>query len=506
MRDQKATNEAVANRQQIPRHATPSGPAPLTQRITALQAGAGNGAVIQLLRKAGHPWAQDQPNPDCGRPRTEQAAVQRSAVHDVLGTPGQPLDAATRADMEARLGADFSDVRIHSDTAARASATEIGARAYTSGNHIVVGEGGGDRHTLAHELTHVIQQRRGPVAGTAHGNGLRLSDPSDSFEREADATATRVMRPLAPQRAPHAKDVTGTTGGDSTGAVSAHTVQRKRMETRKTRLRIQQGPSCWLFVLEALARAHGLKTSSLKVAMHAYPEEEGLGDENRRLEAVGIMAGNLQKMVEALEPHSENSSVIGRQKLESLARETGTSTCLKFIRYDEIGTGKNRVEVADAEDLVEIFEKARDRAARLLEMFQSQGSGMETILGDTAQRVKPGSSRGSTVKKLRGLREDMPVYLSVRKRFRPRDEDLPAAGQPMPDVVDWADRTDPMEPTTHALLLTGYRHGIVSYKDPNYGDIEIHITVEQFMEMTGDKRITMRSYDPDEGQLHELVD
>ncbi|WP_244177555.1 DUF4157 domain-containing protein [Streptomyces atriruber] len=143
------------------------------QEIRALQRSAGNAAVVQ--------------------------AVQRSAVHDVLRGGGRPLDTGTRTDMEARLGADFSDVRVHDDSAAKASAAEVGARAYTSGSHVVIGEGGADRHTLAHELTHVIQQRQGPVAGTDHGNGLRVSDPSDRFEREAEANAHRVLSGPAPE-------------------------------------------------------------------------------------------------------------------------------------------------------------------------------------------------------------------------------------------------------------------------------------------------------------------
>ncbi|MFE9417168.1 DUF4157 domain-containing protein [Streptomyces griseofuscus] len=153
-------------------------PAPAAQPagLLGLQAAVGNAAVVQMLRRAGG------------------GEVQRSAVHDVLRAGGQPLDEGVRTDMEARLGADFSDVRVHSDTRARASAAAMGARAYTSGNHIVIGDGGGDRHTLAHELTHVIQQRRGPVAGTETGDGLRVSDPSDRFEREAEATAHRVLR------------------------------------------------------------------------------------------------------------------------------------------------------------------------------------------------------------------------------------------------------------------------------------------------------------------------
>jgi hypothetical protein len=95
--------------------------------------------------------------------------------------------------MESRLGADFSDVRIHDDRAARASAAQVGARAYTCGSHVVIGDGGEDKQALVHELTHVIQQRQGPVAGSDLGGGLKISDPSDRHERAAEATAARVM-------------------------------------------------------------------------------------------------------------------------------------------------------------------------------------------------------------------------------------------------------------------------------------------------------------------------
>ncbi|MGW1870420.1 eCIS core domain-containing protein [Streptomyces mauvecolor] len=189
----------------------------------ALQASAGNAAVVQMLRQAGHAWAQPeqhQHGAGCGHQRTEQPAVQRSAVHDVLRAPGKPMDEATRSDMEARLGADFSDVRIHNDSAAKASAAEVGARAYTSGSHVVIGDGGADKHTLAHELTHVIQQRQGPVAGTDNGSGLKVSDPSDRYEREAEANATRVMR------APVRTEVTAPEPESSQPASGNEVVQR----------------------------------------------------------------------------------------------------------------------------------------------------------------------------------------------------------------------------------------------------------------------------------------
>ena len=52
---------------------------------------------------------------------------------------------------------------------------------------------------LAHELTHVVQQRSGPVDGTSAGGGISLSDPSDRFERAAEDNANRFV---SSERAP----------------------------------------------------------------------------------------------------------------------------------------------------------------------------------------------------------------------------------------------------------------------------------------------------------------
>ncbi|PZT71607.1 MULTISPECIES: eCIS core domain-containing protein [unclassified Streptomyces] len=155
-----------------------------------------------MLQRVGHldekqRWQGPSPGP-------AGPVVQRSSVKGVLRGSGEALDGALRAEMEERLGADFSDVQLHTGHAAQRSAAEIGARAYTSGSHVVIGAGGVDKHTLAHELTHVIQQRQGPVAGRPTEDGLSVSDPGDRFEREAEANATRVMRAPAAVAEPHA--------------------------------------------------------------------------------------------------------------------------------------------------------------------------------------------------------------------------------------------------------------------------------------------------------------
>ncbi|MFH1474887.1 MAG: DUF4157 domain-containing protein [Chloroflexota bacterium] len=132
---------------------------------------------------------------------------QESPVKEVVGKgSGQPLEAPVRQRMEASFGADFSDVRVHSGGSAAASAQAVDAHAYTVGNEIVLGDGqtpGSPAHerTLAHELTHVVQQRSGPVDGTPAGGGISVSDPADRFERAAETTADAV---LSTGRAPDA--------------------------------------------------------------------------------------------------------------------------------------------------------------------------------------------------------------------------------------------------------------------------------------------------------------
>ena len=60
-----------------------------------------------------------------------------SIVHEVLRSPGQPLDATTRGFMEPRFGYDFRAVRVHTDSQAAESARAVNALAYTVGRDVV---------------------------------------------------------------------------------------------------------------------------------------------------------------------------------------------------------------------------------------------------------------------------------------------------------------------------------------------------------------------------------
>lgn len=93
------------------------------------------------------------------------AASVPASVPDVIGSPGAPLDGGVRQLMESRIGADFSNVRVHTDARSAASARAMQATAYTVGNDVVFAAGRYSPHSvagqklLAHELAHTIQQQ-----------------------------------------------------------------------------------------------------------------------------------------------------------------------------------------------------------------------------------------------------------------------------------------------------------------------------------------------------------
>jgi hypothetical protein len=123
-------------------------------------------------------------------------------VHEVLRTPGQPLDKDTREFMETHFGYDFSTVRVHTDARAAESAHSVNAVAYTLGRDVVFDAGQyapgtlRGRELLSHELTHVVQQRNTPPT-----NGIQLAGGSvhAPLEREAESVASRLTQFPAPE-------------------------------------------------------------------------------------------------------------------------------------------------------------------------------------------------------------------------------------------------------------------------------------------------------------------
>lgn len=143
--------------------------------------------------------------PRAKAPETQALPGWAAAVDDVLASPGHPLDREARLELENRLGQDFSQVCVHSDATAAASADAVDAVAYTVGNDVVFAAGQyrprtpEGRQLLAHELTHVLQHSPAS-AGTAAE--LTLSSPHNSREHEADAVARGATPAATVSRSP----------------------------------------------------------------------------------------------------------------------------------------------------------------------------------------------------------------------------------------------------------------------------------------------------------------
>ncbi len=147
------------------------------------------------------------------RPPDGAPAVLAALIDDACRGGGQPLPPHSRDFMEGRFGSDFSGVRVHVDHAAGELARQVGARAFTTGNHVFFAAGefqpGGEpgQHLLAHELTHVLQQRGAAACGDHAANRRGLANglpavtaPMAAVQRQAtdEAAAANVDPALLP--------------------------------------------------------------------------------------------------------------------------------------------------------------------------------------------------------------------------------------------------------------------------------------------------------------------
>jgi hypothetical protein len=121
-----------------------------------------------------------------------QQAAGNAAVSDLLAG-GAPLPPALRRDMEQRFGCDFGAVRIHDGPGAEAATKSLSAKAVTIGSHIAFDAGRffpdtqDGRRLIAHELAHVVQQRRGGSARPSlDGTGPLESDAARAGEAAAN--------------------------------------------------------------------------------------------------------------------------------------------------------------------------------------------------------------------------------------------------------------------------------------------------------------------------------
>ena len=172
----------------------------------------------------------------------ETATAPADCVHEVLRSPGQPLDAATRSFFEPRFGHDFSKVRVHADAKAAESARAVNALAYTAGRDVVFGQGQYFPATLtgqklmAHELAHVVQQDFRDARGD---QTTEVGNAADQYERAADQVASAVTDSSTAMPAPAAAPTSAVLPVQRQGPV----IQRQALNCYEDAVRPRNAPT-----------------------------------------------------------------------------------------------------------------------------------------------------------------------------------------------------------------------------------------------------------------------
>jgi hypothetical protein len=170
---EQATERAAGQRRAAPERARPAS--------IRLAATVGNAAFSALARDAAGVLPGGAVHPDV-----------EDAIARTRGG-GSALDSGVRDRLAPELGDSLADVRVHSDDRADELSRSVSARAFATGSDVYFARGeyrpgtrDGD-HLLAHELTHVVQQRGASLTGP-----LSVSEPGDAFEVEADSIADEL--------------------------------------------------------------------------------------------------------------------------------------------------------------------------------------------------------------------------------------------------------------------------------------------------------------------------
>ena len=170
----------------------PQPPAPERQATATARPSNGTAWNVSRVATFQSRWRDASTRPNSDRSvwsNIVESKAERS-IASVAGSGGQSLPFELRRRLEPAFGADFTSVRVHIDSAAAASAQRYGAHAWTRGEDIGFAAGRYAPHTssglrlLAHELAHVMQQRR----------STGRSGRTDAAEQEADRAADAVGR------------------------------------------------------------------------------------------------------------------------------------------------------------------------------------------------------------------------------------------------------------------------------------------------------------------------
>jgi ribosomal protein S18 acetylase RimI-like enzyme len=245
---------------------------------------------------------------------------------------GWPLPRDVQAKMEAALGANFSDVRVHVGPEASA----IGAIAFTWGSDLHFAPGQYNPHTphgqflLGHELTHVVQQRAGRVAnpfgaGVAVVQDQALEAEADRLGRMASMSGAHLADAAAPSSSSSARSQT-----PPSGVVNMKPSQAVRYSVRAPRptgsgwdIQVTpQGAAQPVGSVQLTASKNGVYISDLKVA----PEHRRHGLASQLVDAALRTARSNGFQVAQLEARPDSYADVAPSGLVSMYRKLGFRT------------------------------------------------------------------------------------------------------------------------------------------------------------------------------------
>ena len=163
--------------------------------LVDMQKAVGNTAVARMIAMRQAEEEEMQAKHDDGAPVVgleggEVGEEISSSISAERGS-GSGLSSPVREKMEGAFGTSFADVRVHADSTADALNRQVTAKAFTTGNDIFLrnDSSAGDEKLMAHELTHVVQQRS--MSG-GRGGSMQVGAAGSEHEQEADAVAHEV--------------------------------------------------------------------------------------------------------------------------------------------------------------------------------------------------------------------------------------------------------------------------------------------------------------------------
>lgn len=174
----------------------------LTNAMVSLQKQQGN-AYVQKVVKRLQASSESEAEEESLEKTVQDLQQQKGAGH--------PLEGETQKEMEQSLGYDFDQVRLHTDGVAHKASETLGAKAFTMGTDVFLSRkhsgnlsSSEGRELLAHELTHVVQQSQGNLS--LPGDKVKMGQPGDMYETEADKVAENAAKRIPVQRQPEEEE------------------------------------------------------------------------------------------------------------------------------------------------------------------------------------------------------------------------------------------------------------------------------------------------------------